>query len=206
MLITDRNLLKERYAILRMNEVIASYGIDEFVSDLQAITSEHHDEKTILSMVKPLAKKVAIRKSWLLPEHYDVDPDNSFRSNLLHVEDDQSLFIVAVSWLPGKGAPAHDHGTWAVVVGVDGPERNIYWKRTDDGTKPGYAKLEIAADNVMLEGDVVSMPTGVIHSVQNESDKTTLSFHVYGKHLNHTGRSQFCPNRCTAEPFVIETH
>ena len=100
----------------------------------------------------------------------------------------------------------HDHGTWAVVVGVDGPERNIYWKRTDDGTKPGYAKLEIAADNVMLEGDVVAMPTGVIHSVQNESDKTTISFHVYGKHLNHTGRSQFSPNRCTEEPFVIETH
>jgi hypothetical protein len=25
--------------------------------------------------------------------------------------------IVAVSWLPGRGASPHDHGTWSVVVG-----------------------------------------------------------------------------------------
>ena len=145
-------------------------------------------------------------KSWLRPEFYDIEPGNYFRSNLLHVEDDQSLFIVAVSWMQHQGAPAHDHGTWAVVVGVDGPERNTFWRRVDDGQKAGYAKLEFAGEMTMQEGDVVTIPTGVIHSVHNPSDQVALSFHVYGKHLNHTGRSKFYPDQCVEEPFVIETH
>jgi len=182
------------------------YGLQEFVSDLRSITKEHDDEKAVMAQLKPLAKKVAMGKSWLRPEFYDIEPGNYFRSNLLHVEDDQSLFIVAVSWMQHQGAPAHDHGTWAVVVGVDGPERNTFWRRVDDGRKEGYAKLEFAGEMTMQEGDVVSIPTGVIHSVHNPSDQVALSFHVYGKHLNHTGRSKFYPDQCVEEPFVIETH
>jgi predicted metal-dependent enzyme (double-stranded beta helix superfamily) len=34
----------------------------------------------------------------------------------------------------------HNHGTWAVVAGVYGPERNAFWKRLDDGSRPGCAK------------------------------------------------------------------
>ncbi|MDA9983411.1 cysteine dioxygenase family protein [Gammaproteobacteria bacterium] len=181
------------------------YELGAFISDLRSIASENLDEREILCRVGPLAKKVALDKSWLKPEHYDVNSGESFRSNLLHVEEDQSLFVVAVSWLPGKGTPAHDHGTWAVVVGVDGPERNVFWNRIDDGQTPGYAKLEMTENKVMLESDVVAMPAGMIHSVKNESDQTTLSFHVYGKHLNHTGRSQFNPDRCTERPFLIQT-
>jgi hypothetical protein len=32
----------------------------------------------------------------------------------------RSLWVVAASWLPGRGAPPHDHGTCAIIVGVDG--------------------------------------------------------------------------------------
>ena len=31
---------------------------------------------------------------------------------------------MALAWLPGRGTPPHDHGTWAIVVGVEGEERN----------------------------------------------------------------------------------
>jgi len=189
-----------------MGKISESYGLQEFVSELREITQEHDDEKSIMEKIKPLAKKVAMEKSWLRPEFYDIEPGNCFRSNLLHVEDDQSLFIVAVSWLQNEGAPAHDHGTWAVVVGVDGPEQNTFWRRVDDGKKTGYAKLEIAGEMVMQEGDVVAIPTGVIHSVHNPSDQVALSLHVYGRHLNHTGRSKYYPDQCVEEPFVIEVH
>lgn len=182
-----------------------TYSLSDFVADLRRITSETEDEKTILSRVRPLAKKAALERSWLSQDHYKADPEQGFGSNLLHVETDNSLFIVAVSWLPGRGAPAHDHGTWAVVMGVDGPERNILWERLDDGTRPGHAELRKKGDKTMVEGDVIAMPTGSIHSVLNETSQTTLSFHVYGRHLNHTGRSQFDPENNTHEPFIIRT-
>lgn len=182
-----------------------TYSLNEFVSDLRRIAGETTDERKILLMVRPLAKKAALDRSWLSQDHYKADPEQGFGSHLLHVESDSSLFIVAVSWLPGRGAPAHDHGTWAVVVGVDGPERNIFWERLDDGNRPGHAKLRKSGDKVMLEGDVVAMPTGTIHGVLNETDETTLSFHVYGRHLNHTGRSKFDPVTNSHEPFIIKT-
>jgi predicted metal-dependent enzyme (double-stranded beta helix superfamily) len=41
------------------------------------------------------------------------------------------------------------------------------------------------------------MKTGGIHSVHNETESISISLHTYGKHVNHTGRSQF--NRETKE-------
>ena len=58
----------------------------------------------------------------------------------LSEEPDHSLAVFAFSWLPNRGTPPHDHGTWAVVAGVLGPEWNTFWRRLDDGTRPGYAK------------------------------------------------------------------
>ena len=84
---------------------LETYSLSNFLADLRRITSETADEKTILSRVRPLAKKAALDRSWLSHDHYKADPEQGFGSNLLHVETDNSLFIVAVSWLPGRGTP-----------------------------------------------------------------------------------------------------
>jgi hypothetical protein len=50
----------------------------------------------------------------------------------------------------------------------------------------------------------VSFLPDSIHSVLNETDRVTVSLHVYGRHLNYTGRSQFDPERKTETPFVLK--
>jgi hypothetical protein len=47
------------------------------------------------------------------------------------------------------------------------------------------------------------MKTGGIHWVRNESDQVTLSLHTYGKHVNHTNRSQFDLEAKTSESFLV---
>jgi quercetin dioxygenase-like cupin family protein len=59
-------------------------------------------------------------------------------------------------------------------------------------------------EKVCGEGDVLAMPRGVIHSVWNETDAVTLSLHIYGKHVNFTGRSQFDPAKRTETPFIVK--
>jgi hypothetical protein len=38
----------------------------------------------------------------------------------------------------------------------------------------------------------------------NETDRVTVSLHVYGKHVNYTIRSQFDPERNVERPFIVK--
>src|SRR6516162_3638413 len=116
-----------------------TYTVQELVSDLHRVVAQRSEEHEILNMVRPLAQRAALsRASWLEERFYIANPDQGFGVHLLHEEIDHHLAIFAVSWLPGRGAPPHDHGTWAVVAGVDGPETNEFFERVDDGARPGY--------------------------------------------------------------------
>jgi len=172
-------------------EASAPYTVDRYVEDLRLITRETYNEDEIIGQVTPLAQRLVADANWRDEKHYEASSEQGFGIHVLHEEPDHTLAVFAISWLPGRGAPAHDHGTWAVVVGVDGVERNIRYRRLDDRSRPDYAELEVKDGIQAGEGDAICMKTGGIHSVQNETDAVTLSLHTYGKHVNHTDRSQF---------------
>lgn len=181
------------------------YSIDQLVADLRRVSRQSGGERELLKAVPPLARRAADAKAfWLEKRLYEADAVQGFGVHLLHEEPDHTLAVLALSWLPHRGAPPHDHGTWAVIVGVDGPEKNEFFERADDRRSPGYAELHKVGEKVCGEGDVLAMPQGVIHSVWNETDTVTLSLHIYGKHINHTGRSQFDPAKRTETPFIVK--
>jgi predicted metal-dependent enzyme (double-stranded beta helix superfamily) len=181
------------------------YSIPQLADDLRAICSQAKDEREILSRGRPLARRAALAKdSWLKPQMYETDPEQGFGVHLLHEQPDHMLAILVVSWLPERGTPPHDHGTWALVAGVDGTEMNTFFERVDDRTRPGHAELKKIGEKAFGLGEVVAMPTGGIHRVWNETEKVTLSLHIYGKHINFTGRSQFDPEKQTESPFVLK--
>ena len=179
------------------------YSLDRYIDDLRQIARETDDEDEILARVGPLARRLALDRNWLRDKHYEVDQEQGFGVHLLHEEPDHTLAVFAVSWAPGYGTPAHDHGTWAVVCGVEGEERNVRYKRLDDRSRPGYAELEVKHDFAAGEGELVCMRTGGIHMVRNDTERVTLSLHTYGKHVNHTNRWQFDPQARTAERFIV---
>lgn len=181
-----------------------AYDLARFVADLRRIAAEATGERELLAQVRPLAREFAVERTWLEPRHFAADPVQGFGVTLLHEEPDHALAVFAVNWLPGRGTPPHDHGTWAVVAGVDGPERNEFWERVDDRSRPGHAELRKVGDKVFDRGEVLAMPDGTIHSVRNESDRVTVSLHVYGRNLNYTGRSRFDPEARTETPFILK--
>ena len=185
-----------------MSEV--AYSLDDYVDDLRRITRETDDEDEIIKQIGPLAQRLALDKSWLEEKHYDAGPEQGFGVHLLHEEPDHTLAVFVVSWLPSRGAPPHDHGTWAVVAGVVGAERNVRYNRLDNGSRTDYAELSTKHDFDAAEGELICMRTGGIHSVHNNTDKITLSLHTYGKHINHTNRSQFDPETNTKKDFVVK--
>lgn len=182
-----------------------SYSIAQLACDLKKICALAADEREILNRVRPLARRAAQAKdAWLDARMYEADVEQGFGVHLLHEEPDHTLAIFAVSWLPNRGTPPHDHGTWVVVAGVDGPETNQFFERVDDQSRPGYAELRKIGEKIFDFGEIIAMPTGGIHAVWNETDKVTLSLHIYGKHLNFTGRSKFDLETKTETPFILK--
>lgn len=176
------------------------YSIEALVADLRRITAKTSDEREILAEAAPLVRRLADDTSWVDPSFYDADEEQGFAINILHEDSDHSLLVEAIAWLPGRGVAPHDHRTWGVVVGIDGPETNVNWERLDDGSRPGHADIRPRHEVVVGPGDVCVFMPRDIHSVRNESDQTTLSLHVYGRSLAHIDRSQFDPEAKTEVP------
>jgi predicted metal-dependent enzyme (double-stranded beta helix superfamily) len=171
-----------------------TYSLTQYVDDLRTIVAETSDEDEIIRRVGP---------SWLQPKYYEADEEQGFGVYLLHEEDDHSLAVILVNWLPGRGTPPHDHGTWAVVAGIEGVEHNVRYERLDDRSRPDYAELAVKKDFAANEGELVCIRTGGIHKVTNETDRMTLSLHTYGMHINHTNRSQFNLDTNERKEFIV---
>lgn len=182
-----------------------SYSLDAYVADLRRITAATAEYAKIFDEVTPLASRLALAKdAWLKPQHYETDAEQGFGLHLLHEEPDHSLAVFAVAWAPHDGTPPHDHGTWAVVAGVVGVERNVKYNRLDDRSRPDHVELEERCSFTASAGDVICLKPNGIHLVWNDSDSVTVSLHTYGRHINHTGRSAFDIETNQATPFEVK--
>ena len=133
----------------------SGYSLAEYVEDLRRITHETSNEDEIITHIGPLEQRLALDKAWLQKKHYEANPEQGFGTFLLHEEPDHSLAVFVVNWLPGRGAPPHDHGTWAVVSGVEGLEKNTSYRRIDDRDRPDFAELEVKKEAVAGPGELV---------------------------------------------------
>ena len=172
---------------------MSAYSIESFVKDLKSITDVETDDRAILKQVTPLAVRLAEDTSWVKPDYYSGSEEQGFGVTILHEGDDYELLGETVCWLPGRGVTPHDHQTWGVVVGLDGAEKNVNWRRRDDGAKAGYADLEERNEVIVTRGQFCTFMPDDIHSVRNDGDTPALSLHVYGRSLTQTGRSEFDP-------------
>ncbi len=130
------------------------YDLSQYVEGLRRITCEETDDKKILQRVAPLAQKFAATPGLIKDEFYDCDEEQGFSVYLLHEEKDHSNAVFVLAWLPDRGTLAHNHKTWGVVVGIEGEERETWWLRKDNGSKPGYAELERQTENTVGLGQV----------------------------------------------------
>jgi predicted metal-dependent enzyme (double-stranded beta helix superfamily) len=101
--------------------------------------------------------------------------------------------VTTVVWGPGDKAKAHNHDTWGLVGVVENELQETRFRRRDDGSKEGYADLEITAVKRNTAGMVSTLlpPGDDIHEMLNLTQKNTVEVHVYGKDLANMQRLQF---------------
>lgn len=88
-------------------------------------------------------------------------------------EDDDGRFALYAQRSKGAvSTPAHNHTTWACVVGFDGQEHNQFYERAgDEGVRETH-------DHMVQAGTGVAMLPEDLHSIH--IDGPALNFHCYG--------------------------
>jgi predicted metal-dependent enzyme (double-stranded beta helix superfamily) len=124
-------------------------------------------------------------KRYLLQE----DPDGRF-----------ALYMLALN--PGNSTKPHDHTTWAVVVAVEGEELNKVYRRVDDASEPGRARLELVREVLVAPGQGIGLMPEDIHSIHTTGTESTRHLHVYGLALERLDERQgFDVEAGTVQPY-----
>ena len=141
-------------------------AFQKFIHDLRAAWAELPDMEARMKrgqkLLEALVKDDSLRqasKSW---------PSTEGRKNLLFYEDPDFGFAVnGVVRVPGRKGSIHDHAhAWTAYGLLDGSESLQRFRRLDDGSKEGYAKLELESVTEGNPGKVDLVPPFDVHAEQ----------------------------------------
>lgn len=139
---------------------------EKFIQDLRAVWAESSDMEARMQRGRILLQKLVndenlrrAAKSW---------PSTEGRKNLLFYEDpDFGFAINGVVRAPGRKGTIHDHAhAWTAYGVLDGIESLERFRRVDDGSEDGYAKLELESVSEGKAGKVDLVPPFDIHAEQ----------------------------------------
>jgi predicted metal-dependent enzyme (double-stranded beta helix superfamily) len=154
------------------------------IADVRSIIAGRGVTREALELVKEKLLKLAARRDLFTFDQFPVLHEGS-TMHLLSEDDDHGFALYAVAARGTTETPPHDHTTWAVVVGVEGEERNRLYRRIDDGGAPNEARLEPAGETLVRPGAGVALMPDDVHSIRRESSAPMLHFHLYGRSIEH---------------------
>lgn len=99
----------------------------------------------------------------------------------LHSDDATGLALYLNSICGGVDSVVHDHGSWAVIVAIEGEERNRIYRRAENGQAADRPSVELEREVVVREGQPLILEEGMFHSIHTASGQPALQLHLYGK-------------------------
>ena len=151
----------------------------KLMADVHAIVAKEGPTPSALHAIK--LKLVALaNKAELFPLADFEMPVAQGRNHPLLVEDKDGFGLYLTIAMPGKEAAPHDHGIWCVSAAVSGRERHDYYRRTDDGAKPGKATVEKVGEVIIEPGRGTAMADHDIHATTVLGDEPAVGLSLYG--------------------------
>jgi predicted metal-dependent enzyme (double-stranded beta helix superfamily) len=145
---------------------------EKFIQELRAAWAELPDIQSRMQkgqkLLEDLIKEPTLlqaSKSW---------PSTEGRKNLLFYEDpDYGFAINGVVRLPGRKGSIHDHAhSWTAYGLLEGTESLERYRRLDDGSREGYAKLELQSVAEGRPGKVDLVPPFDAHAEQGGPERS----------------------------------
>jgi predicted metal-dependent enzyme (double-stranded beta helix superfamily) len=151
-----------------------SGAIEQAVADVRAIERRDGVTREALEKIKQRLMRLAAQQDLFTAKDYPPPEPGSKRNSCLYriSEDADHRFALYVnSSLGNYGTPAHNHTTWAVIVGVSGDELNRFYERAENGVRE-------KGSAVVRQGTGVAFLPQDLHSIH--IDAPVINFHMYG--------------------------
>jgi len=167
-------------AIERQKE--RSGEIERAVAEVRATERAGGVTRETLEKIKQRLMRLAARQDLFTARDYPPPELGAKRNSCLYrvAEDPDHRFALYVNSSDGNyGTPAHNHTTWAVIVGVSGEELNRFYDRADGGVRE-------KGSAVVKQGTGVAFMPEDLHSIHISAP--LINFHMYGlalEQLNH---------------------
>ncbi len=165
--------------VLAEKAVERELACKELVRQAHAIELIHARERSALPEILDLMIGFASRHAELLdPRDFDLPVAHGRFHKLVEGGDTPYGLYLSVT-LPGKEAAPHMHGLWGITAGVAGREVNHFWRRTDDGSTPGQARVEHLGSVDVAPGTGMTLAGDEIHSTETLGDEPSWMLHLY---------------------------
>ncbi len=182
---------KNIYGELLICRALSDLSLEVFLRETENVVRSFSAESDILRKFKPLLGRLLENQSSPLAGFKS--RKDKFATNLVYMPKDEVFSVNGVVWLPGQTTPIHDHLTWALVGLYDGEERESIYRRTDDGLNPKVAQVQKVSEKINKKGHITVLGKAGIHRIDNISDKSSMSMHVYGIDIGNTERHTYDP-------------
>jgi predicted metal-dependent enzyme (double-stranded beta helix superfamily) len=161
--------------------------VDAAVSDIREIERADGVTRHSLAKIRERLMRLAARTDLFTEQDFPPPAPGGKRTSCLYrlAEDADHRFALYANSAQGQyDTPAHNHTTWAVIVGVTGEEVNRFYDRTEDG-----GVREKGHSHVVRQGSGVAFLPDDLHSIHIKAP--LLNFHMYGLALEQLHRREF---------------
>jgi predicted metal-dependent enzyme (double-stranded beta helix superfamily) len=115
---------------------------------------------------------------------------------LLYRDRGQRFSVWMYLYGPGEYTPVHDHTSWGVSGSALGELEVVRYRREDDGSDPGSARLVLSGRELLQPGqtEVTRAFDEGIHKTGTPSSASLIMISVYGRTLRRLYLRQFDPD------------
>jgi predicted metal-dependent enzyme (double-stranded beta helix superfamily) len=159
--------------------------VEAAVADVREIERSAGVTREALERIKQRLIRLAARSDLFTAADYPPPAPGGKRNSCLYrvSEDADHRFALYVNSSFGDyGTPAHNHTTWAVIVGVSGEELNRFYDRATGGVRQ-------KGESVVKQGTGVAFLPEDLHSIHIQAP--LINFHMYGLALEELRRREY---------------
>jgi hypothetical protein len=175
--------------------VPTAYSLEQFLADTRTTIKSKGMPAGLAEIRDHLEKLLANPE--LLKKHLGDPVPYTERTTIGHDPETDVHVLVHGRQKAGKSG-VHDHGPcWVIYGNYQNPTRMRRWRRLDDGSKPGYAEVELQKDFMNEPGMASAFAVGDIHSIEYGDD--TFFIRVTGGDVESKKTNRFDPAKKTVE-------